>query len=409
MMNIKDEFTKEINGVKDINKIEQKIKDVSFTITKKKLLRLKDDKKIEQRIIELLKSYIKILKDENIENINTISAAIEGIIKAVSQEKENSVYNKIVQLGKLEKEIEEEKHELMQTVQTIYANIEKTAKILDENSKQFVEKAINNTKLKDVVLLGILKETTEEAILTVLENKKDVEMLINQITQNIVYQSVEERDFSKAKLIDVSQTVLGVAVGIADEYQAMAKEILRGTTYGIKEAIAKAINKFNENLEFLPDEIRDSKQEQILFEGLNIIDANSDFIDLLKQNALKSNGISKKILEDIIFDIDSSFSKIIKITADTKEGILKKLEKLKENPKINEFKKILSQKIADLNLEQKIKNIKKEDTANSSKESKKLGTRAWEIAKNALENAVKNTKETLHKNDKDNDNSKDQS
>lgn len=403
MINIKEEFTKEINETKDIDKIEDKIKYISFKLTKNKISRLKDNKKIEQRINELLKSYTKILKDENVENIGTILSVIEGITKAASEEKENSIYRKIVQIGKLEKEIEDEKQELRDLLRNIYINMETAAKVLDKNTQDFVQKAINDTKLKDVVLLGILKETTEEAMLTVLENKKDIEVLINQITQNIVYQSVEEGDISKAKIMEVSRIVLNVAIDIADEYQAVAKEILKGTTYGIKDAVVKAINKFNENLEFLPDEIRDTKQEQILFEGLNIIDVNSDFLDLLRNSAKGSKGISKNILEDIIFDIDSPFSKIVKITADTKEGVLKKIERLKDNTKINEFKKRLTQKITDLNLEQKIKKIKDEDSLSTSKESKKLGTRAWEIAKNALESAVKGTKETLKKIDKDED------
>ncbi len=403
MINIKEEFTKEINETKDIDKIEDKIKYISFKLTKNKISRLKDNKKIEQRINELLKSYTKILKDENVENISTILSVIEGITKAASEEKENSIYRKIVQIGKLEKEIEEEKQELKDLLRNIYINMEKAAKVLDKNTQDFVQKAINDTKLKDVVLLGILKETTEEAMLTVLENKKDIEVLINQITQNIVYQSVEEGEISKAKIIEVSRIVLNVAIDIADEYQAVAKEILKGTTYGIKEAVVKAINKFNENLEFLPDETRDTRQEQILFEGLNIIDVNNDFLDLLRNSAKGSKGISKNILEDIIFEIDSPFSKIVKITADTKEGVLKKIERLKDNPKINEFKKRLTQKITDLNLEQKIKKIKNEDSLSTSKESKKLGTRAWEIAKNALESAVKGTKETLKKIDKDED------
>ncbi len=403
MLSIQDEFLKTIQGEKEVKKVEEKIKESVFELSRKKLSRLKDNRKKEQRAIELLKSFIRVLKDENIENINTVSSVIEGISKSVSYEKEQEIYEKITELSKIEKEIEDKKYELKQTIYELYNKIEKTSDTLDEDSKVYLEKAISDIKLKDVALLGILKETTEEAILTVLENQKDIEELINQITQNIVFHAVEDDEFSKQRLMDVSKTVLDVAVTIADEYQAVAKEILRGTAYGIKNGITKAINKFNEDLEFLPDEIRDTKQEKILFEGLNIIDANSDYIDLLRQSAKKSSGISKKILEDLTYDIDSSLTKIMKITADTKEQILKKLEQLKENPKFNDLKKKLSQKISDLNLEKKIKSINKEDIENVAKESKKLGIRAWEVAKNALDNAVKTTKENFHKNNENED------
>ncbi len=403
MLNIQEEFSKAIQEEKETNKIDKKIKEIVFELSNKKLSRLKDDKKKKQRAIELLKSFARVLKDENIENINTISSVIDGISKSISYGKEQEIYDKITELSKIEKEIEEKKYDLKQTIYDFYNKIEKISDTLDENSKICIEKALSDIKLKEVALLGILKETTEEAILTVLENQKDIEELINQITQNIVFHAVENDEFSKQKLMDVSKTVLDVAVAIADEYQAVAKEILRGTVYGIKNGIAKAINKFNENLEFLPDEIRDSKQEKILFEGLNIIDANSDYIDILKQSANKSNGISKKILENLIDDINPSLNKIIKITANTKENILKRIEQLKENPKFDALKKNLSQRLYDLNLEQKIKNIKKENMENITKESKKLGTRAWEIAKNAIDNAVKNTKENFHKNSEKDD------
>ncbi|NPA73457.1 MAG: hypothetical protein GXO12_01980 [Epsilonproteobacteria bacterium] len=398
MLNIQEEFLKQIHGTKEVDEIEKKIKKSAFELSKKKLSRLKDNKKREHRAIELLKSFIRVLKEENIENISTVSAVIEGISKAISYDKEQEIYEMITKLCRLEREIDEQKHELKKTLYELYGEMEKVVDTLEEDSKEFLEKALSDIKLKDVSMLGILKETVEEAILTVLEKQKDVEELINQITQNIVFQAIQEDDFSKERLMDISKTVLEVAVNIADEYQAYAKDILKGAVFGVKNGITKAIKQFNENLEFLPDEIRDERQEKILFEGLNIIDANSDFIDIIKQCAKKSNGISKKILEDLMYDIDSSLTKIIKITSDTKENILNKIEKLKESPKINELKKRLSQKITDLHIDKKIKPINKDDIENVAKESKKLGLRAWEVAKNAIDSAVKTTKESLHKN-----------
>jgi len=409
MINIQEEFLKTIQGEKEADKIELKIEEEVFILSRKKLSRLKDEKKRQQRAVELLKSFLRALKEENIENINTIKAVIAGISKSLTYEKEQDIYEKITQLSKLEKEIEEKKEELREEVHSLYEKMEKNSQDLDEASREFLEKAISDIKLKEVALLGILKETTEEAILTALENQKeDLEETINQITQNIVFQAVDEDDFSKQRLMDASKTVLDVAVSIADEYQPMAKDILKGATYGIKNAITKAIKKFNENLEFLPDEIRDIRQEKILFEGLNIIDANSDFIDILKQSAEKSKGVSRKILNDLIYDIDSSLTKIIKITADTKENILQKIEKLKESPKLGELKKKLSQTLSDIHLDKKFKSINKEDLENVAKESKRLGKRAWEVAKNALDNAVKGNKDNSEKDNSNNTAEKEQ-
>ncbi len=399
MQNLKDEFLNIIGNEKEVEKLEKNIKTACYKITKKKISRLKKSDNKKRKVVELIKSYIEILKSENIENISTISSVIDGSIKAISYEKESEIYKKISLVARLNQEIEVEKNELKDNLQDIYKGIENFSNSTDKQTSFFLEKAISDTKLKQLLLLGILKETTEEAIITTVENQKNIQDVTQAIIQNLVFQTIQGDDFSKDKTLEVAKTILSTAVNIADEYQAVAKEILKGTTLGIKNGIANAIKEFNKNLQFLPDEIRDQKEEKILFEGLNIIDLNSDFLALLKDASKDSVGISKDILEDIILELNSSATKLMRITTDTKESILRKVEKLKESPKVNEFRKKLSAKLSNLQIEKKIKKINKEDIEQVAKDSKKLGLRAWEVAKNAIEGAIKSTK----KQDKDGD------
>ncbi len=399
MQSLKDEFLQEIGNDKEIQKLEINIKNACYNITKKKINRLKNDESKKLRVVELIKSYIKILESENIENISTISSVIDGSMQALSQKREEEIYKKISLVTKLKQEIELQKNELRDILQDIYKDIEEFSKTTDDKTSLFIEKAISDTKLKEVLLLGILNETTEEAIITTIENQKNIEEVIETIIQNIIFQTIGGDDFSKTKTLEAAKTVLNVAVNIADEYQAFAKEILKGTVKGIKNGIANAVNDFNDNLEFLPDEIRDQKEEKILFEGLNIIDLNSDFIDLIKNAAQNSKGISRNILENIVLELDNSMTRLMKITADTKENILKKVEKLKESPKVNELRKTLTNKLSELQIDKKIKSIKKENIEQVAKESKKLGLRAWEVAKNALENAIKSSKDNTKNDD----------
>jgi len=403
MQNLKDEFLKEMGKEKEVNKIEQNIKNACYKITEQKISRLKNDENKKQRVVELIKNYIKILESEKIENIGTISSVIDGTMDALSKEKETGIYKKISMITKLKKEIDAEKEELKNTLQSIYTEIEKFSKNFNEKTSNYLEMAVKDTKLKEVLLLGILKETTEEAIITTIENRKNIQEVTEIIIQNIIFQTIEGDDFSKEKTLEAAKTILTVAINIADEYQAFAKDILKGTVKGIKTGIADAVNDFNTNLEFLPDEIRDQKEEKILFEGLNIIDLNSDFMDLIKNSSQQSKGISKQILEEILAELDNSMTKLMKITIDTKENILKKVEKLKESPKVNEFRKNLANKLSELQLDKKIKKIKKEDLENVAKESKKLGLRAWEIAKNTIDTALKSTRESINKNKKKNE------
>jgi hypothetical protein len=408
MESIQNIFSATLNENKNNPKLQSIISDLTFELSKKKIQRLKDEAHIQSRLGELFELYTRLLQSEEQNSVKNIDAVISGLIKASSHDKEEFLYKTIYEKEQLENSISEQKYSIRNNISGTFnileAHIEKMEGPIAPESIQ----ALRDAKLRGVEMLGILKETTSEALLTTLEKAKDIEDTVFEITKNITYQAINEGDFTKNRFIDISNSVIEVAIEIADEDQGNAKCLLNGAIHGTKEGMAKAIDKFKNDLKFAPEEIDEVINQDLPSIRKELISVEEDFISMLETAKNSSNGISKKLMADILeSEFNSSLAKIKRVTAETRETINEKIEELKKSStyknndflkkaekKIEEFEKVASQKVESIkNFE--FENEKAQKAAN---EAKRLGNHAWELAKGAVEGALKGAKDAINKN-----------
>ena len=147
---------------------------------------------------------------------------------------------------------------------------------------------------------------------------------------------------------------------------------------------------------------------------LNKIDEH--FIILLEMLASQSDGISASLLKEMATEMNSSTAKIRRAASEAKEVIGERIEQLKsealvleKNLKekaekkleslkkdVNQFEKIASAKVESF----KQFEFEKETAKQVANEAKKLGFRAWEVAKHMVDGAVKGAKEAMKKDEK---------
>jgi len=403
--------------------------DVVFELSKKKITRLKDAQNIQKRLSELFELFMRDLQSEEIKNAQTISCVIDGIVKAASYEQEEYLYKTIYQKEQLEKSILSQKKAIKETIQSTFDTLETHIQTLDPDTLEQTNLALNDAKLRGVEMLGILKETTSEALLTTLEKAHDVEDTTFEITKNITYQAINEGDFTKQRFLDVSSSVIQAAIEIADEDQSFAKSLLTGTIHGTKEGMAKAIDKFKNDLRFAPDEIREQDLKEAKKELVKVEEA---YIRMLEETASLSTGGSAKIIDTLLAnEINSSFAKVKRVANETSEVISAKIEEVKFNTLSKDYdfiekaeKKILflkeemgkielkagnkfetlKKEMSDLekSVSKKVEAVKSfefesERAKKAASEAKRLGNRAWEVAKGALDGAFKGVKDAMKK------------
>lgn len=407
MKSLQNIFSATLKENKENIELPAIITELTFELSRKKIQRLKDDAHIQSRLGELFEFYARALQSEEIQNEKNIDAIISGLIKAANSEKEDFLYKTLYEKEQLEKSINIQKKSIQSNIAGTYSQLEERIGKMDSTIAAEYLKTLQNVKLRGIEMLGILKETTSEALLTTLEKASDIEDTVFEITKNITYQAINDGEFSKNRFIDVTNSVMEVAIEIADEDLGNAKDLLSGSIHGTKEGMAKAIDKFKNDLKFAPEEIEDVLQKDLTSIKKELVSVEEDFIEMLKSTKNNSNGISKKIINELLEnELDNSLAKIKRVASEAIETLGEKIEELKttkpylENEfvrkaekKIGEFEKVASQKV------ESIKNFEfeNEKAKKATAEAKRLGNHAWEVAKNVLDGAIKGAKDAINK------------
>lgn len=393
------------------------ISELSFELSRKKVQRLKDESNIHNRIGELFELYCKALHDEGLKTPRAISAVIDGLLKATSHDKEAFLYKTIYEKEQLEKSIFAQKQQIRTTLSDAFDVLEAHISHMQPETKESALTALHDAKLRGIEMLGILKETTQEALLTTLENGTDIADTTHEITKNLSFQTIAEGDLTKQRIIDISNAIISASIDIADEDLGHAKEILDGSINGVREGITKAIDKFKNDLKYAPTESMEGLLETDLSElRKELLRMDEQFITLLEVLASQSEGISASIIKEMIKEMNSSTAKIMRAANDAKEVISERIEQLKSEASVFEktFKDKAEKKFESLKKDvnefekkasAKVESLKQfefeNDTAKQvAQEAKKLGFRAWEVAKHMMDGAVKGAKEAMKKEDK---------
>jgi len=138
------------------------------------------------------------------------------------------------------------------------------------------------------------------------------------------------------------------------------------------------------------------------------------FIEILSSSKALSTGISSEIIKKILEgDLNNSLAKVKRATTETRVILSEKIEALKED--VDKFENTFAQKAEEkiIELKNEVKNLEKtvskkvesfknfefenEKTQKAASEAKRLGNRAWEVAKNKIEETIKSAKEAINK------------
>lgn len=308
------------------------IKELSFELGRKKLQRLKDPHHIQKRISELFTLFKEALEEEDLKTAKTLTNVIDGLIKAASFDKEEFLYKKIYEKEQLEKSIIEQKHTIRALIATTFDTMEESIEGIKGEEKAPVLRALHDSKLRGIEMLGILRETTEEALLTTIENGSEIEDTAMEITKSISYQAILEGTFTKQRFLDIASSIIEVTIEIADEDQAFAKEIIHGAVHGTKEGISKAVEKFKNDLKFAPEEVEAELGYNLDETRKELSKIEDQFVLMVRNCGNTSDGISSKIIHDMLEDeLDSSLAKMQRITHEAREAVGDRLEDLKDS------------------------------------------------------------------------------
>lgn len=382
------------------------IAELSFELSHKKIQKLKEEKSIQNRLGELFELYCKALHDEGLKSPRAVNHVIDGLLKAASYDKEAFLYKTIYEKEQLEKSIFTQKQQIRSTIASSFDILEQHIAKLPSDTQEAALVALHDAKLRGVELLGILKETSQEALLTTLEKGSDIEDTIYEITKNLSFQSISEGALTKARILDISRTIIESAMDIADEDLGNAKAILEGTINGVHDGVTKTIEKFKNDLKYAPtEEMEGLAETDLSLLRKELLKIDEQFILQLEALASQTEGISQTIIREMTSEMNSSAARIKRAANEAKEVITERMEHLKTEAEkklvvlkkdVEELEKKASSKMESL----KQFDFESEKAKQMAVDAKKLGFRAWEVAKSMMDGAVKGAKEAMKKEDK---------
>lgn len=291
---------------------------------------------------------------------------IQQQIDELKQKRVAKIVELLAQIDRIQAQINAEKEQLREELQNTFLHLESQALMLPSPQKEEALQAIEECKLTSLELLGILAETTEAAMIAALEKGENIQETIAEIAKDFTYDSLGY-EVNRKRIEDVATTILEVATNLAAASPNYSEQILKGSIIGIKRGIAKSIEKFNEVVEFTPQEARELlivNYETILndLENIDII-----YKDILLKVAKKSEPGIKEQIETIANE--NIFDRLTETAQKALEAFKNRFEKLLENPELKA----------------------------KAEEAKKLGLRAFALAKEKIDKALKEAKDAIHK------------
>lgn len=398
-------FSQTIKENRDNPNLSSFIAEITTDLASKRLQRLKDPSQIQKRLKELFCIFHHSLTEEGLASQANLSAIVDGLIKAATANEEALLFVRIYEKEQLEKWIDSQRNHIKSIISTTYETIEDSIDPQDLST----HKALQDSKLRGIEMLGILKETAHEALLTTIEKGDDIEDTAAEITKSISYQAINEGDFTKQRFLDVAKGIIDVCIEIADADQAFAKELLHGCVHGTKEGIAKAVEKFKNDLKFAPEEVEALLGRDLGETKKELLKIDEEYVQMLKECSAQSSGISRGILKEIIEEeLDSSYAKIQRISFEAREAISERIDELRKNASTfeKEFKEKATKRMEELRKEmselekkagERVENLRKNPR---TQEARKLGLRAWEVAKGMADGAIQGAKNAMKKDEK---------
>jgi hypothetical protein len=327
-------------------------------------------KSIQKRVTHALEAAQLDVDQLSAEEVATVA---ETLIEKETETLSKELEELIAQKEALERKIEKKSDELQEIKYEVFNSIEEEFK--DSHNALLT---LHQIKLQSIDLYDILSEMVESAIITALEKDTDgdIREATKEVIKEITFEAIKEGPLNTIRVRKILSTILATALEVAEATPTRADEILHATLKGMRAGLFAAIERFKKRLAFMPVEAKHILIEDYdtIIEDLNQTDTL--FSQVIITQAQESNPSLRTILLDINNEMKYDLDELVHLSKETAEVM---------REKFSSFAKLA---------------VKKADSALQSpkaQEAKKMGMQAFSVAKEALENALKNARSSIDK------------
>jgi hypothetical protein len=246
---------------------------------------------------EAVVTVVKELKSAGSDTKEHIEAVVDGTIEGTSDDTKKVINDIDMELLKTKYRLEEQKENLSVHLKDALNGANEAASTFSDKSKAEIEDAVTSAKLISVEILGLMQETVRQSVRTVIDEGKDVEQRVANITKDATENALGAGRLSAQKAKEVSEAAILAAVEAAQETEKEVKAVSAGAIAGTKQGIVNTIEKVKAKLTEAKNGTEDFVEEDIkqTIEDLETIE--SAFIEALINTANKAGDAAKETIQ----------------------------------------------------------------------------------------------------------------
>ena len=322
-----------------------------------------------------------IVKEWNLSSadlsLHEIRAIATSILEVETKTLHDEVELLLAQKEQIERSLEKKAQELQQSKYNVFNAMEK---IIEEDSYEARAK-LHQVKLQSIDLFDLLGETVESAIITALEKDQDgdIKSTIEEMIKELTNEAIREGSLNTIRIRKILSTILQSAIDVAEATPNRAKEILTATLKGMRSGLVRSISRFKKKLAYMPIEAKHILIEDYdtIIEDLNQTDVL--FSQVVQTQAVESCESIEKLLLEINKDMRFDLEELVHTSKEAAELMRERFSTLAKTA---------------------VKKGEKALQSQTAQEAKRIGKQAWNVAKAALENAIKSAKEKIEPKEK---------
>ncbi len=273
----------------------------------------------------------------------------------------------------IQRRIEKTSHALQDIKYTLFDTIETS---LGEAPKETIAK-LHQIKLQSIDLFDMLNEMVESAIITALEKTdEDIEETTTELIKELTYETINEGPLNSIRIRQILSNILQTAVNVAEATPNQAPIILESTMKGTKAGLIKSISKFQQQLLYMPDEIKVILLSDYDHTFDELVHTDIIFTQVVDKISLSNSAQTKNLLDEISNAMKYDLEELIHISKETVAIMKDKFKSIKKDAMMKGSKVLRSQK---------------------AQEAKRMGTQAWGVARAAVSSALKSAKSAIDK------------
>jgi len=348
----------------DLEKLQNDVKD-SYS---------KRFKTIQTRVANVIND-LKGDSDVDFEDLNlhSLKAIADGVLEVETKQLRDELEKLQDEKEKIERKLEKKYEDLQQSKYEIFNALEEA--LLDNPDARL---KLHQVKLQAIDLFDMLSDMVESVIITALEKDKngDVTEATTEAIKEITYEAIEEGSLSTIRIRKILSTILRSSIEVSEATPTKANQILHSTLNGMRSGLHKSIDSFKQRIEYVPAEAKHLLIEDYdaVIEDLNQTDAL--FSQVVKLQASKSERYVQELLLNANKDMRYDLEELLRLSKETADATKEKFSDLAKKAAENADKALNSQKAL---------------------EAKRMGVQAIEVAKTAIEGAIKSARDVIDK------------